>query len=86
MTTLPIRTARNIDYPDSDGQPMADNTQQFRWIVLIKENLELIFASEAKVFVAGGLLWYPVEGSPEICVAPYVMVAFDRPKGDRGSY
>jgi len=24
-------------YPDSDGQPMADNTRQFRWIVLIKE-------------------------------------------------
>ncbi|MFN6069620.1 MAG: Uma2 family endonuclease, partial [Pseudanabaena sp.] len=28
----------------------------------------------------------PVEGSPEIRVAPDVMVAFDRPKGDRGSY
>ena len=44
MTTLPIRTDKKIIYPDSDGQPMADNTQQFRWIVLIKENLELIFA------------------------------------------
>jgi Uma2 family endonuclease len=65
---------------------MADNTQQFRWIVLIKENLELLFANDSKVFVAGDLLWYPVEGSPEIRVAPDVMVAFDRPKGDRGSY
>ena len=34
MTTLPIRTDKKIIYPDSDGQPMADNTQQFRWIVL----------------------------------------------------
>jgi hypothetical protein len=25
---------REIIYPDSDGQPIADNTQQFRWIVL----------------------------------------------------
>ncbi|MFN6140921.1 MAG: Uma2 family endonuclease [Pseudanabaena sp.] len=86
MTTSPIHTAPKIDYPDSDGQPMADNTQQFRWIVLIKENLELFFANDSKVFVAGDLLWYPVEGSPEIRVAPDVMVAFDRPKGDRGSY
>ena len=86
MTTSPIHTAPKIDYPDSDGQPMADNTQQFRWIVLIKENLELLFANDSKDFVAGDLLWYPVEGSPEIRVAPDVMVAFDRPKGDRGSY
>ena len=86
MTTLPIRTTQKIIYPDSDGKPMADNTIQFRWIVLIKENLELIFADAPDVFVAGDLLWYPVEGHPEICVAPDVMVAFGRAKGDRGSY
>jgi len=72
-------------YPDSDGQPMADNTKQFRWIVTIKENLERLFAG-VDVFVAGDLLWYPVEGAPKIRLAPDVMVAFDRPKGDRGSY
>ena len=77
---------RNIIYPDSDGQPMTDNTQQFRWIVLIKENLECLFAQNAEVFVAGDLLWYPVEGRPDIRVAPDVFVVFGRPKGDRGSY
>lgn len=41
---------------DSDGKPMADNTEQYRWIVLIKENLEILFASIADVFVAGDLL------------------------------
>jgi len=77
---------RNIVYPDSDGKPMADNTKQFRWIVLFKENLECLFADNPTVFVAGDLLWYPVEGSPDIRVAPDVFVVFDRPKGDRGSY
>ncbi|MBD2577106.1 Uma2 family endonuclease [Oscillatoria sp. FACHB-1406] len=77
---------REIIYPDSDGQPMADNTLQYRWIVLIKENLELLFAENPEVFVAGDLLWYAVEGSPKIRLAPDVMVAFGRPKGDRGSY
>jgi Uma2 family endonuclease len=42
--------------------------------------------SRPNIFVAGDLLWYPVEGHPEIRVAPNVLVAFDRPKGDRGSY
>ncbi len=81
------RTAtEDIVYPDSDGQPMADNTKQFRWIVTIKENLELLFTDRADVFVAADLLWYPVEGKPEIRRAPDAMVVFGRPKGDRGSY
>jgi Uma2 family endonuclease len=65
---------------------MADNTRQFRWIVTIKEGLDRIYQPRADVFVAGDLLWYPVEGQPKICTAPDAMVAFGRPKGDRGSY
>jgi Uma2 family endonuclease len=75
-----------ITYPDSDGQLMADNTKQFNWIVRIKENLEVLFANHPEVFVAGDLLWYPVEGDNTIHCAPDVMVAFGRPKGDRGYY
>jgi Uma2 family endonuclease len=75
-----------IVYPDSDGQPMAENTQQFRWIVLIKENLEYLFLQDQNVFVAGDLFWYPVEGRPDIRTAPDTLVVFGRPKGDRGSY
>ncbi|MBD2232269.1 Uma2 family endonuclease [Phormidium tenue] len=74
------------DYPDSDGQPMADNTKQFRWIVVIKENLELLFVDDPQVFIAGDLLWYPVEGDNTIRQAPDAMVVVGRPKGDRSSY
>jgi Uma2 family endonuclease len=81
-----VTDASTVIYPDSDGQPMADNTKQFRWIVVIKENLELLFAERSDVFVAGDLLWYPVEGDNAIRQAPDVMVVFGRPKGDRGSY
>ncbi len=73
-------------YPDSDGQPMSDNTLQFQWIVTIKENLELLFAHREDVFVAGDLLWYPVQYHPEIRMAPDALVVFGRPKGYRGSY
>jgi Uma2 family endonuclease len=83
---MTISLDRQLIYPDSDGLPMADNTKQFRWIVLLKENLECLFDQDPQVFVAGDLLWYPVEGHPETRIAPDVMVVFGRPKGDRGSY
>src|SRR4051794_38686923 len=28
-----------VEYPESDGRPMADNTKQFRWIVTLADNL-----------------------------------------------
>jgi Uma2 family endonuclease len=45
-----------------------------------------MYADTADVFVAGDLLWYPVEGDNKTRVAPDAMVAFGRPKGYRGSY
>lgn len=86
VNQLETPTQSDIIYPESDGKPMADNTKQFKWIVTIKENLELLFSQDANVFIAGDLLWYPVEGEPKICQAPDAMVVFGRPKGDRGSY
>jgi Uma2 family endonuclease len=85
MSSTTVETAP-IVYPDSDGMPMADNTQQFRAIVTIQGNLDALFRDRDDVFVAGDLLWYPVEGRPDIRRAPDVLVAFGRPKGDRGSY
>ncbi|OYQ62498.1 hypothetical protein B9G53_21860 [Pseudanabaena sp. SR411] len=85
MRTAAPNILPEIDYPDSDGNPMADNTEQYRWIVIIKENLEIMFADDPNVFVAGDLLWYPVRHTQKR-VAPDVMVALGRPKGRRGSY
>ena len=65
---------------------MSDNTLQFQWIVTIKEGLEALFRNNPEVFVAGDLLWYPVQGKPKIRTAPDALVAFGRPKGYRGSY
>ena len=75
-----------IIYPESDGQPMGENTTQFRWITIIVYNLAWLFTDDPMVFIAGDLFWYPVEGHTEIFQAPDVLVVFGRPKGDRGSY
>ncbi len=79
----PVQT---VIYPDSDGKPMADNTLQFRWIATLVGNLETLYADNPNVFIAGDLLWYPVEGNNKIRSAPDALLAFGRPKGDRGSY
>ena len=84
---MPLSTSTTeIVYPDSDGQPMADNTRQFRYIVTIQGGLAALFADRPDVFVAGDLLWYPVEGNNRLRAAPDAMVVFGRPPGDRGSY
>lgn len=79
-------TLSELVYPESDGQPMADNTLQFAWIVTIQGGLDALFHADPNIFVAGDLLWYPVEGSPHLRMAPDILVVFGRPKGHRGSY
>ncbi|MFK5058006.1 hypothetical protein ACI4AF_29240, partial [Klebsiella pneumoniae] len=51
-----------VEYPCSDGQPMADNTLQFDWMALLKWNLEAMYSHRDDVFVAGDHLIYPTKG------------------------
>lgn len=81
-----VTELKPIKYPESDGKPMADNTLQYRWIVTIQGGIDAMFKDNPDVFVAGDLLWYPIEGNNKIRVAPDVMVVFERPKSERGSY
>ncbi len=75
-----------IVYPDTDGEPMAENTLQYRYIVTIQGELDALFADDPNVFVAADLFWYPVQGRTDIVTAPDTMVIFGRPKGHRLSY
>ncbi|MEG3840452.1 Uma2 family endonuclease [Microcoleus sp. herbarium14] len=86
VTQLQSPEKSNVIYPDDNGEPMSNNTDRFRLIVWIKEKLELLFANDPNVFVAGDLLWYPVEGNNKLSQALDVMAVFGIPKGYRGSY
>jgi Uma2 family endonuclease len=78
----------DVLYPSGDGKPLAESTEQYRWIVYLKENLEILFAAYTTVFIAADLFWYPiqVDTPPAPRQAPDVMVIFGRPKGKRRSY
>ncbi len=86
-TPSPPSIAPELLYPDSDDKPMADNTKQYRWIVRLVSNLKHLLQGQM-AFVAGDLLWYPVQvtAPPVPCQAPDVMVVLGRPDGERGSY
>jgi len=75
-----------IVYPSSDGQRIAEHTLQFDWIVNLHDWMVFLFHRDPNIFVAADLLWYPVEGNPTIRTGPKVIVAFERPMGDRESY
>ena len=86
MSTQLLSAPPAIEYPETDGLPMAENTKQFRWIVTIEGGLEAAYAHREDVFVAADLFWYPVQGDNTIRIAADIMVVFGRPKGDRSAY
>ena len=72
--THPKRAA--LEYPSSDGKPMADNDWQYAAIVYAKGALQEHYAHRPDVYVSGDLLIYYEEGNPRASVAPDVFVVF----------
>ncbi len=83
-STAPVN--EDIVYPESDGAPTADNTEQWNACDYLVNALKYQYRGRPDVFVAGDLFWYPVEGQPKIVIAPDALVALGRPRGRRGSY
>ena len=84
--TPPPKPTERVHYPDDDGLPMSDNTLQMKWIFRLYGNLQVMYRQDDTVFVAANHLVYPVEGDNKTRQAPDVLVAFGRPKLERGSY
>ena len=81
-----VLDADGIDYPTTDGQPMAENMWQWEWIVLLKQNIGRLVKDRDDVLVASDNLIYPVRGNTAVSIAPDVFVAFGRPNGLRACY
>jgi hypothetical protein len=64
-----------IDYPESDGEPMAETDVHYRLMTDLRFELERFFRDDADVYVSGNILLYYVEGNPKKRVAPDVLVA-----------
>jgi Uma2 family endonuclease len=78
--------AATIEYPSSDGEPMAETDIHRKLMNKLIDTLEHFFRAEPDVYVSGNLLIYYVEGDPRKRVAPDVFVVRGVGKHDRRVY
>lgn len=71
---MSIATSRAIEYPSSDGQPMAETWIHVRAIMWLHQALEDFFGNRPDVFIASDIFWYWEKGNKEACISPDVMV------------
>jgi len=74
-----------VDYPSSDGRPVAESDHQFIPLTYAASRLRQHFRHRDDVYVAGNLLIYYEEGSLAR-VAPDVFVVLGAPRRKRSSY
>jgi len=86
MSVSPNQLSTEIEYPDSDGKPMAESDQACNYLIYARNVLKIHFQSQSNVYVAGNLFIYYEQGNPRAVVAPDVFVVFRVKKGDRRSY
>lgn len=84
MSAIPLR--KTVHYPDSDGQPMADNDRQAEVMIDLRHALRARYAAEPDAYVSSNLFVYYREGDPGARVAPDAFVVFGVPKRKRRSY
>ena len=72
MCAMPLE--QEIEYPTSDGQPMAETTLHRKVMSDIIEGLERRYAEVPDVWVGGNLFLYYEKGNPRKSVAPDVLL------------
>jgi Uma2 family endonuclease len=85
MTTSIKLVNPNIEYPSSDGEPLAESYIHLYAILTTLEVIKQYLADRQATVLANQFLYY-AQGFPKLRVAPDVMVIFDVPPGGRDSY
>ena len=75
-----------VDYPSSDGKPLAENDAQLHAILYAVGALRVRYGDRPDVYVSGDLLVYYEEGNPRVSVAPDAFVVFGVEDHMRMSY
>ena len=69
-----------VEYPYSDGRPMAESEAQLRAMVYLLGVLYAHYRDRPDVYVGGDMFVYYEEGNPAAAVAPDVFVVVGAPK------
>ena len=81
-----IFEGEEVFYPETDGKPMAETDKHRDLMVELIESLKNFYAEDSEIYVTGDLFLYYLEGVPQECVAPDVMVCYGVPKKERRIY
>lgn len=81
MAAIPLQ--QDVEYPYSDGQPMAESDVHRKEMLDLIAALDRRYREEPEVYVAGNLFLYYRKGDPRSVVAPDVFLVRGVPKGDR---
>ncbi len=84
VTALPLRD--EIEYPESDGQPMAETDLHRDDMFYLVEALDDHFRDRPDVYVSGNLFLYYEQGNPHANVAPDLFVVEGVAKHKRETY
>lgn len=79
------QTTVEIDYPESDGQPMGETDLHRNWMIRLIDILQHRYRDQ-QVYVSGDLLVYYEEGNPRRFVVPDVFVVKDCDPSERRIY
>jgi len=84
MGAIPLE--QEIEYPTSDGQPMAETTLHRKVMLDLIEALERRYAGFPDIWVGGNLFLCYQRGNPSAALAPDVLLAKGVVKWDRPNY
>ncbi|MEM7802578.1 MAG: Uma2 family endonuclease [Chloroflexota bacterium] len=63
-----------IEYPETDGAPMAESDYQLIWLLYLIQAFKAYFSDDPQTYAAGNLFVYYEEGDPKAVVSPDVFV------------
>jgi Uma2 family endonuclease len=86
MAAIPLPREPEIEYPESDGKPMAESDVHREVMMHVIEVLQDHFLADSEVYVTGNLLLYYEQGNRSASLAPDVFVVRGVPKGRRKTY
>jgi Uma2 family endonuclease len=86
MAGIPTKTAEGLDYPTSDGKPMAETDWHRDLMMVLIQTLSAYYAAEPMVYVSGNLLVFYKPGNRRRHLSPDVFVVKGVGKHQRPNY
>jgi Uma2 family endonuclease len=80
-----IETSHEVEYPESDGEPLGETDLHIHWIIRVRDILKHRYRNQ-RVYVGADLMVYYQEGVPQRFVAPDVFVVLDCDPGMRRTF